>query len=115
MIWESRAREKSAKVVLGSAKQIELDLALSRCAPYWARRDRHNAVIRGIADRHGPMALANSVESDQKPTGGGLDQQVAERESPVVASTDFVGPQGSHENSVRSSWTAALHERFPSA
>jgi len=55
----------------------------------------HRAVvIRGIADRHGPMALANSVESDQKPTGGGLDQQVAERESPVVASTDFVAPSG---------------------
>jgi hypothetical protein len=38
--------------------------------------------------------LADSVESEQKPTGGGLDQQVAERESPVVASTDFVGPPG---------------------
>jgi hypothetical protein len=72
-------------------------------------------VIRGIADTHGRLALANWVESEQKPTGGGLDQQVAERESPVVASTVFVGPQGSHEDSFRSSWTAALHERFPSA
>ena len=52
------------------------------------------AAIRGIADTHGRLALADSVESEQKPTGGGLDQQVAERESPVVASTDFVGPPG---------------------
>src|SRR5262249_61144986 len=58
------------------------------------RAARRAAVIRGKADTHGRLALADSVESEQKPTGGGLDQQVAERESPVVASTDFVGPPG---------------------
>src|SRR6516164_42767 len=58
------------------------------------RAARRAAVIRGIADTRGRLDLADSVESEQKPTGGGLDQQVAERESPVVASTDFVGPPG---------------------
>src|SRR5262245_26156567 len=61
------------------------------------------------------MALANSVEFEQKSTATALTNgSRIVRVSSSLRPT-FVGPVGSHEDPVRSPWTVALHERFPAA
>src|SRR5207244_448500 len=83
-------------------------------AVFCKRATRRAVVIGGVADINGRMGLA-ARSSGQKPTATALTNRARSVRVPSSLRLTFVGPTGSHEDSVRSSRTVALHERFPSA